>query len=225
MSPISGFNFILEEGQEVCAVFSDIRKAFDTVPHRPLLNKLCSIGIDSKIIQRICSYLTERRQHVVCDRASSSNIHVLSDVPQGSVLGPLLFLLYIDDVASQQLLSVNCTIKLFSDDMLLFKPVNSTLDLHCLQGDIDTIKAWADGNHLSFNPVKCKCMLISRKRRPRQPLSLISLGGSALEQVQTFKYLGVLISSLSCSPHIDTVCKKARKLLGLLYRRFYGLIQ
>ena len=165
--------------------FFDIRKAFDTVPHRPLLNKLCSIGIDSKIIQWICSNLTERRQHVVCDGASSSNIHVLSGLPQGSVLGPLLFLLYIDDVASQQL-SVSCTINLFADDMLLFKPVNATLDLHCLQGDIDTIKAWADGNQLSFNPVKCKCKLISRKRRPRQPLSL-SLGGSALEQVQTFK--------------------------------------
>ena len=214
---------LLEEGQEVCAVFFDIRKAFDTVPHRPLLNKLCSIGIDSKIIQWICSYLTERRQHVVCDGASSSNIHVLSGVPQGSVLGPLLFLLYIDDVASQQL-SVNCMINLFADDMLLFKPVNSALDLHRLQGDIDTIKAWADGNHLSFNPVKCKCMLISRKRRPRQQLSL-SLGGNALEQVHTFKYLGVLISSsLSWSPHIDAVCTKARQLLGLLYRRFYGLI-
>ena len=207
----------MEEGQKVCAVFFDIRKAFDTVPHRPLLNKLCSIGIDSKIIQWICSYLTERRQHVVCDGVSSSNIHVLSGVPQGSVLGPLLFLLYIDDVASQQL-SVNCTINLFADDMLLFKPINSAPDLHSLQGDIDIIKSWADGKHLSFNPVKCKCMLISRKRRPRQPLSL-SLGGSdsAPEQVQSFKYLGVLISSsLSWSPHIDTVCTKARKLLGLL---------
>ena len=131
---------LLEEGQEVCAVFFYIRKAFDTVPHRPLLSKLCSIGIDSKITQWICSYLTERRQHVVCDGASSSNIHVLYGVPQGSVLGPLLFLLYIDDVASQQL-SANCTINLFADDMLLFKPINSAPDLHCLQGDIDTMKA------------------------------------------------------------------------------------
>ena len=126
MSPIRGFNFWNKVKR---FVLFDIRKAYyDTVPHRTLLNKLCSIGIDSKIIQWICSYLTERRQLVVCDGASSSNIHVLSGVPQGSVLGPLLFLLYIDDVASQQL-SVNCTINLFADDMLLFKPVNSTLDL------------------------------------------------------------------------------------------------
>ena len=151
---------LLEEGQEVCAVFFDIRKAFDTVPHRPLLNKLCSIGIDSKIIQWICSYLTERRQHVVCDGASSSNIHVLSGVPQGSVLGPLLFLLYIDDVASQQL-SVNCMINLFADDMLLFKPVNSTLDLHRLQGDIDTIKHWV--NQLVYNwHAICKLLYLRR---------------------------------------------------------------
>ena len=73
----------------MCAVFFDLRKAFDTVPHRPLLDKLRSFGIDSHLISWIYSYLTERKQHVVCDGVLSSNISVLSVVPQGSVLGPL----------------------------------------------------------------------------------------------------------------------------------------
>ena len=108
--------------------------------------------------------------------------------------------------------------------MLLFKPITSVSDFHHLQDDIESIQNWTDSNHLSLNTKKCKCMLVSRKRGPRQPLSF-KLGGDVLEQVQTFKYLGVLISSsLSWSPHVEAVCIKARKLLGLVYRRFYGLV-
>ena len=80
---------LLERGQEVCAVFFDLRKAFDTVPHRPLLDKLHSFGIDPNLISWICSYLTERKQHVIYDGVLSNGIPVLSGVPQGSVLGPL----------------------------------------------------------------------------------------------------------------------------------------
>ena len=106
--------------------------------------------------------------------------------------------------------------------MLLHKPVRSPEDFRHLQSDIDRISDWVSCNNLTLNPSKCKSMIISRKRNSVHPPQLI-LNGTPLEQVETFKYLGVLLSSeLSGSAHIKSICTKSRKLIGLLYRRFYG---
>ena len=137
----------------------------------------------------------------------------------GSVLGPLLFLIYIDDITSTSF-SEGSTLNLFADDMLLYKIIKSQQDLDQLQSDVNRIQDWVSFNHLTLNPTKCKSMFISRKRNSIQPLSL-HLNGVPLEQVESFKYLGVFLSSdMSWSTHIDSVCSKARKLVGLLYRRF-----
>ena len=93
---------------------------------------------------------------------SSLDSPVLSGVPQGSVLGPLLFLVYIDDV-SDILLSDGSTLNIYADDMMLYKPVKSIEDIHHLQMDIDRISGWVDCNNLTLNPNKCKTMVISRK--------------------------------------------------------------
>ena len=153
---------ILESGKEVYAVFFDLKKVFDTVPHRKPVLKLQTLGLSPLILEWTRSYLTDRKQCVLVGGETSSDVPVLSGVPQGSVLGPLLFLLYIDDVSPLQL-SSRSTLNLYADDMLLFKPVSSDKDSEDLQSDINYIQEWAEANYLTFNTNKCKTMLVSRK--------------------------------------------------------------
>ena len=177
----------------------DLRKAFDSVPHRLLVDKLTSLGLSAHIISWITSYLTNRKQHVVVGGESSQDAPVLSGVPQGSVLGPLLFLVYIDDV-SNVLLSDGSILNLYADDMLLYKSMKSFEDYSHLQLDIDCISDWVRCNKLMFNPTKCKAMTISRKRNSAYPAQFL-LNGIPLEQVETFNYLGVLLSSVMVCTH------------------------
>ena len=107
--------------------FFDLRKAFDSVPHRLLVDKLTNLGHDAHIISWITSYLTNRKQHVVVGGESSQDVPVLSGVPQETVLGPLLFLVYIDDV-SNILLSDGSILNLYTDDMQLYKSMKSLED-------------------------------------------------------------------------------------------------
>ena len=182
----------------VPSFFYDLRKASDSVPHQPLVDKLANLGLNAHALSWITSYLTNRKQHVVVGGESSLDTPVLSGVPQGSVLGPLLFLVYIDDV-SDVLLSDGSTLNIYADDMLLYKPVKSIEDIHHLQMDIDRISGWVNCNNLTLNPNKCKTMVISRKRNSVKPHAQFALNSSPLEQVETFKYLGLLLSSdLSC---------------------------
>ena len=145
----------LKSRHNVCSIFFDLRKAFDSVPHRLLLEKLNTYALDSHILSWLHSYLAERKQHVVVGGASSPDSPVLSGVPQGSVLGPLLFLIYIDDVSSLQL-SENSVLNLYADDMLLYKQIKCSEDYQQLQMDIDKISSWVDHNKLSLNPANVR---------------------------------------------------------------------
>jgi hypothetical protein len=152
----------LELGNEVCSVFFDLRKAFDSVPHCLLLQRLEEIGIDPYIVQWIRSYLTCRSQVVVVVGEQSSSLPVISGVPQGSVLGPLLFLIFIDEIASQ--ISTDSKISLFADDIALYRSILSDVDYSILQSDVSAIVAWINSSLLSLQPAKCCYMLISRKK-------------------------------------------------------------
>ena len=211
----------LECGQELRAVFFDYQKAFDSVPHLPLLEKLESIDFNH-IRCWVTDYLTNRTQKVVVNGQSSLSAPVISGVPQGSVVGPLLFLIYINDLTKINL-SDGAKLTLYADDILLFRTINSPNDFFALQEDIDKVGSWSCTNFLTLNRAKCKYMIVSRRRTTSTPSSPLLLEGHPLDQVKMFKYLGVLLShDLSWGEHVQSVCSKARKILGLLYRRFYN---
>jgi len=119
-------------------------------------------------------------------------------------------------------LSEGSSLVLYADDILLYRPVASVADFAGLQSDVDSVHDWTSCNFMTFNEIKCKLMHISRKKSPVLPTTPITLNGTVLETVNTFKYLGLLISSdLSWTPHIQNICSKARKIFGLLYHRYY----
>ena len=212
---------LLDSGTDVCAVFFDFRKAFDTVPHRPLLHKLHDLSNQPHVLKWLTCYLSSRSQYV-CVRGSSSDLlPVTSGVPQGSVLGPLLFIIYIDSITTVPLSAGS--LSLYADDMLLYHPITSMTDFDLLQEDINNLSAWSANNYLNFNASKCKFMIISRRSHPTLPISPLLISDCPLERVYSYKYLGVwLTSTLSWSVHISKVCARARRQVGILYRKFYG---
>ena len=147
----------LEVGHDVCAVFFDFRKAFDSVPHLPLMAKLCSLDLHKRLIRWFNNYLADRTQVAIVNDSESSETAVLSGVPQGSVLGPLLFLIYIDDPPSvvQNLLG-HSKVNLFADDILLYHLISNPADYILLQLAVSLIEEWSISNFLSFNAGKCK---------------------------------------------------------------------
>ena len=181
----------LDTGKEVCAIFFDLRKAFDSVPHRSLLQKLETSGISKHILRWLFSYLYDREQFVVLNGKESPSKPVLSGVPQGSVLGPLLFLIYINDSISEQL---NCGshVTLYADDLLLYREISCPEDYAMLQSDVNTLSKWVDKNKLTLNASKCKFMLISRLRKNSVPVHSITLYGQPMERSH---HISTLVSS------------------------------
>ena len=210
----------LEKKQKVACVFFDIKKAFDSVPQQALLNKLYHLCIPKPLFVWLTNYLRLRFQRVVLKGVSSTWLPVSSGVPQGSILGPLLFLLYINNITCLRF-SSNTKILLFADDIMLYKPISSNGDFEAFQNDINLINQWMCNNHLNLNAGKTKFLLISRSKSSVNTCPNLHVNGLPIERVHHFKYLGVWISDdLSWSKHIEFVSCKARRLLGYLYRMF-----
>ena len=198
-----------------------MRKAFDSVPHLPLLDKLQAINVNPYLQKWISNYLSDRFQFVTVEGEASERLLVVSGIPQGSVLGPLLFVLYINDVAT--IISQDSRINMFADDIAFYRIVKSPNDFIIVQKDVDCISSFISCKLLEFNANKCRMMMLSRKRLNSIPSPPIYLNGVVLSQVTTYKYLGVTIShNLSWKPHVISICNKTRRLIGMIYRKFYG---
>lgn len=211
----------LDKHYEVSTLFFDLTKAFDSIPHSVVSQKLQSIGLSNPLCSWFSSYLSNRYQQVVIDGATSQRILVTSGVPQGSVLGPVLFLVAINDLAHLAF-SPGTKFALFADDIVLYRTITCTLDFEPVQDDVTLLANWMDANGLTLNGSKTKFMLLSRKRKSYFSGNQLWLRDTAIERVYEFKYLGVLVShDLTWSSHISSTCSKARRLLGLFYRQFY----
>ena len=198
---------------QVDVAILDFSKAFDTVPHSRLLGKLEYYGIDGVIHKWVSAFLNNREQRVVVNGSYSNPVSVDSGVPQGTVLGPLLFLLHINDLPQM----VSSQTRLFADDCLLYRPIHSRDDQVLMQRDLDTLQEWGNTWGMRFNPSKCNIMRISRSREPIT--QFYSLGGQVLVEVHNSTYLGLNISNeLEWSTHIADTTRKGNGTLGFLRR-------
>ena len=203
----------MDNGLQTDLCILDFAKAFDKVGHKRLLEKLKWYGIDGVTNRWIKCFLTDRIQSVVLDGITSDSACVLSGVPQGSVLGPCLFLLYINDIAE----NIQGTLRLFADDTMTYMVIRGETDAINFQQDLDTLTKWEKTWMMEFHPDKCEIVSISRKRSPiHHPYKL---HGQLLQHVDCSKYLGVKITKdLRWNNHVEYITAKATKSLNFLRR-------
>ena len=191
----------------------DFSKAFDTVPHDRLLHKLEAYGVRGHLIKWIETFLCSRKMRVMVNGEYSSEAEVLSGVPQGTVLGPILFLVMINDLPD----CVKSIVRLFADDCVLYRCINNFEDCLILQNDLKCLEKWAEDWGMRFNAKKCYIMSIKKKIS-----HFYQLNNTILQEVQTNPYLGLNISNdLKWSFHINSVCNKASCTLGFVRRNLY----
>ena len=210
------FHFVFSEHDRekaVDVIYLDLKKAFDKVPHRRLLKKVRALGIAGAVGDWIENWLHSRRQRVVVNGQKSGWLPVTSGVPQGSVLGPLLFIIYVNDIDD----GITARISKFADDTKLGMNVADAENVERLQADLRKLGEWSDKWQMPFNVEKCKVMHIGH----RNPQAVYSLKNSALESTDMEKDLGVVITSdLKFSKQCIEAEKKAQRILGYIKRQF-----
>lgn len=218
LSVLNLWTMALEEEDSIDTIYLDFAKAFDTVPHKRLLRKLQIYGIDGQVHQWVENFLTGRKQKVVVNGEESAWGDVLSGIPQGSVLGPFLFVCFINDLPD----AIHSTTFLFADDTKIFAKVPQFAEE--IQEDLDRLQLWSDTWQLRFNAEKCKVMHIG-KNEDHHDYKMTSKGKRiSLESVSLEKDLGVNVDSeLKFREHINIQVNKANKLLALLRRGFASL--
>ena len=203
----------LDDGDPVDVLFFDLQKAFDKVPHKRLLFKLHRLGIQGKILKWVEEWLSGRTQRVVMNGCVSEWEEVISGVPQGSVLGPILFLAYINDMEDKVLSSF----WKFADDSKMLRKVNSENDTIGIKQDLHHLEEWSKKWQMPFNAKKCKVMHVGKKN----PLVNYEIDGVVLERVEQEVNLGVLLRDvLGMEGQCSKAANKANQILGLISRTF-----
>lgn len=212
----------IDQGDVVDVIYLDFCKAFDKVPHKRLLSKISGYGIKGKIFKWIKDFLEQRKQRVVVNGTCSGWRSITSGIPQGSVLGPILFLIFINDLPKV----VKCLIKLFADDAKLYQVIRSEQDQEMLQNDIENASNWASLWKMFFNNKKCKHLQIGNKIYESKYFMPLEGGNTDIQKVKTEKDLGVTVDNkLTFRQHIANKVSTANRNLGIIFRTFTFLDQ
>ena len=203
----------MNEGRSSDVIYLDFAKAFDKVPHQRLLVKLRAHGVDGVLLTWIGSWLRDRKQRVCMRGSSSSWCRVSSGVPQGSVLGPILFLVFINDLD----VGIRSDIWKFADDTKILRVVEEDGGADMLQSDLDRLVDWSNTWQMQFNEKKCKVMHIGRRNK----MFRYSMNQHVLDETVEERDLGVMMSSdLKPSVHCRLAYNRANGILGLIRRTF-----
>ena len=209
---------IIDKGDIIAICTFDLKKCFDTINHESLLFKLSKCGIKGHSLKWFSSYLTDRTQLVKCPGSTSELLPIATGIPQGSNLGSLLFLIYINDLTSYL---PNCYCNLYADDIVVYVAGNNIQNVNSnLQHTVDKIVTWFHDNKLTVNIEKTYTMLISSTNHSDKGFKLdVKIGDIILSQKEEISYLGVTIDShLTWLPHIANTCKKLAPKIGALSR-------
>jgi ribonuclease P/MRP protein subunit RPP40 len=197
------------KGEPVDLIYLDFQKAFDKVPHRRLMKKVSAMGIGGEIYKWIKDWLRDRKQRVCLTGSSSGWANVTIGVPQGSVLGPLLFLIYINDIDN----GIAIKILKFADDTKLYRQVGTAEDIAKLRKDLGKMVGWSKEWLMSFNVQKCKVMHIGFGNEKAGYMT----DGVQLQEVHEEIELGVLVQdNLKCAQQCAKVVGKANRVLGMI---------
>ncbi len=204
----------MHNGKQTDILIMDFSKAFDKVGHEHLLAKLVHYGITGKTSNWIRSLLSNRKQTVVLEDERSYCGNVTSGVPQGSVLSPCLFLMYINEMPDQ----LQSTMRLFADDNMAYLAIESDDDIQTLQHDLNLLAAWEHKWQMEFHPGKCQILRVTRNWTSKIESNYV-IHGHTLKIVDAEKYLGVTITSdLNRNQHIAKIKNKATSALSFLQR-------
>ena len=199
----------------VDVIYLDIAKAFDSVSHKKLLHKLQNVGITGLMLKWIAAFLSNRSQTVNINGSVSNPVSVTSGVPQGSVLGPLLFLIYINELPD---VVKNCKIKLFADDSKIYFMGKKGELANLLQDDLERVFEWCDSVQLSIALEKSAVLHLGSSHNPR---ANFVISNHAIPSVEEIKDLGVIMSSdFKFSKHCNKIAKNAYSVMHGIYRGF-----
>ena len=207
----------LDKGCITFGIFIDLRKAFDTLNHSILIQKLNHYGIRGLPLQWFKSYLSSRQQTVSVGNYCSSRKNITCGVPQGSILGPILFLLYVNDIVHSTRFFA---FRLFADDTNLFKCINdSTVNLNEIDNEFQKVCDWCNANKLTINSDKTHYMIIKSSRKTVNIEGNLHVDGTSIECVESTSYLGVNIDQhVNWRSHIDKITKSIALLVGIISR-------
>ena len=220
METLNDWTLTMKDGYYTRVAYIDFARAFDSVCHSKLIYKLSCLGVGGSLLAVLTSYLDNRTQQVKIQNALSKSVFIKSGVPQGSVLGPVLFVIYINELG--KLFPEPIKSKYFADDAKMYSQITSNADLNNFQGSLDMLSTWANSWQLSISVNKCCTMDITCNNRIISDSNVCnSVDDIKINNVQQIRDLGVIVDSkLKFTAHIAKIVSTAKQRTALLYRAF-----